>query len=158
MYKGNILVVDDEASTRELLHDYLAEMGNVVSIATDGKDALQKFDARRTDIVIADFFMPHMNGLELLQHIKALNEKVVFIIMTGEPGLEMAVDVMKEGAYDYIVKPFNLDDLRIKTERALHARKLMESVERMRRLMWGVILPIPIWLFLGIWLGRYWWQ
>jgi len=156
MYNGTILVVDDEASIREALRDYLMEMGHDVSVATDGEDAILKFDSRRTDLVIADFFMPKMNGIELLQNIKAQNEKVVFIMMTGEPEVVMAVDVMKEGAYDYIAKPFNLDDLRIKTERALHARQLMESVERMRLLLWGLILPIPVWLFLGIWLGRNW--
>lgn len=156
MYTGNILVVDDEEQMRDLVSDYLVEMGNAVTVAVNGEDALQKFDAFRPDLVLSDYFMPVMNGMTLLQKIRERDGDVVFMLMTGQPGVEMAVDVMKEGAYDYIVKPFDMDDLRIKIDRALHARQLKLSVERMRRLLWGVILPIPVWLLLGIWLGSRW--
>jgi DNA-binding NtrC family response regulator len=77
-------------------------------------------------------------------------------MITGYPSVDDAVNAIKEGAYDYLVKPIHLEDIRIKVERALAARKTEKSLKSMTGLLWGVILSIPIWLILGIVLGIVW--
>ena len=156
MEKGRILVVDDDKSTRSLLHDYLTEVGHEVVTAVDGNEALQKFHAGTFDCVLSDLFMPNVDGFELLRRIKEVDKSVFFFLITGYPTIGSAVNAVKEGAYDYVTKPFNTDDIRIKIDRALETKKTAGSLKTMTGLFWGVILSIPIWLILGIVLGIVW--
>jgi DNA-binding NtrC family response regulator len=77
-------------------------------------------------------------------------------MVTGYPNIENAVNALKEGAYDYLVKPVHLEDIRIKVERVLSTRRKEKSLRSMTGLLWGAILSIPIWLSLGIVLGIVW--
>jgi len=156
MSKGNILVVDDDESVRSVLTDYLRSVGYAVVTADSGEDALQKFMPGKFDSVISDFVMPKIDGMELLKQIRQKDAKVVFLMITGYPSLESAIGAMKEGAYDYVTKPFKFEDVRIKLERALYAKSLENSLKKVNGVMWGLIISIPIWLILGIVLGLVW--
>lgn len=156
MIKGNILVVDDEESVRSVLKEYLTSVGYVVVTADSGEDALKKFVPGKFDSVISDLMMPKMDGMELLKQIRQKDAKVVFLMITGYPSIESAIEAMKAGAYDYITKPFKFEDVNIKLDRALYARNLEKSLKKVNGLMWGLIISIPIWLILGIILGLVW--
>jgi DNA-binding NtrC family response regulator len=100
--------------------------------------------------------MPKMDGMELLKQIRQKDAKVVFLMITGYPSIESAIEAMKAGAYDYITKPFKFEDVNIKLDRVLYARNLEKSLKKVNGLMWGLIISIPIWLILGIILGLVW--
>ena len=100
MNEGRILVVDDEASTCAMLADYFSSVGYEVVTAIDGEDALQKFTPSRFDCVITDLMMPRIDGLELLKRIRQIDRQALFLIITGFPGIDSAVNAMKEGAYE----------------------------------------------------------
>jgi DNA-binding NtrC family response regulator len=156
MSTGRILVVDDDETIRSLMNDYLVTLGYEVTTAVDGQDALKKFIPGLFDCVISDLMMPNITGLELLKEIRIQDPKVFVIMITGYPSIDNAVNAIKEGAYDYLVKPVHLEDIRIKVERALSTRKTEKSLKSMTGLLWGVIFSIPIWLILGIVLGFVW--
>ena len=153
MSVGRILVVDDDESIRLMLKDYFAGFGYDVVAAGDGEDALKKFSPGKFDCVISDLMMPKIDGISLLKKIKSLDKKIFFLMITGYPSIDNAIDAIKEGAYEYITKPFHMEDIRIKVERVLGAKKAAESLKRMTGLFWALIFSAPIWLILGIILG-----
>lgn len=156
MNTGRILVVDDEESTLSLLHDYFTGLGYEVVTARDGGDALTKFVPGAFDCIISDLFMPVVDGMELLKKIRTKDGEVCFLIITGFPGIDSAVDAMKEGAYDYITKPFHMDDMRLKVERALHVKKTEASLKRVKALFLSFMIMIPVLVSLGIIFGLFW--
>lgn len=156
MSVGRILVVDDDESIRLMLKDYFAGFGYDVVAAGDGEDALKKFSPGKFDCVISDLMMPKIDGISLLKKIKSLDKKVFFLMITGYPSIDNAIDAIKEGAYDYITKPFHMEDMRMKVERSLDAKKTQDSLKTITNLFWSLIVSIPIWLILGIILGAVW--
>src|SRR5262247_1266552 len=106
-----ILVVDDEEVIRDILADFLAMEGFEVQTAPDGAAALAELTQGHYDLVLSDLKMPHMGGIELLESIGVHAPQVVTIIMTGFGTVETAIDAMKRGAYDYIMKPFKMEDV-----------------------------------------------
>src|SRR3954451_5048485 len=104
-----ILVVDDEEVIRDILADFLAMEGFEVRTAPDGVAALAELVQGRYDLVLSDLKMPNMGGIELLDSIAQHAPQVVTIIMTGFGTVETAIDAMKRGAYDYIMKPFKME-------------------------------------------------
>lgn len=156
MGNERILIVDDDEMIRNVLSEFFTELGYDVTTAVNGEDALSKFMPSEYDLVISDLMMPDMDGLALLKRLVAVDEKVLFLLVTGYPTLETAVEAIKNGAYDYIVKPFNMEDLRIKVERALVTRQLQKSLKKASGILWGLIISVPIWLVLGILLGLIW--
>jgi two-component system response regulator FlrC len=111
MDKNQILVVDDEGSMRLALSEALKRGGYGVETAVDGFDALQKFRRERFHMVITDVKMPKMSGLEVLKEIKRLSPHTPVVMVTAYGTIQNAVDAMKEGASDYILKPFSYEDL-----------------------------------------------
>jgi DNA-binding NtrC family response regulator len=109
--KISILIVDDEESVRDSLYNWFAEDGYDVECAADAKEALSMLESRQFHIILADLKMPGMDGLEMQQRIRELNKESIVIIMTAFASVETAVRALKEGAYDYITKPFDPDDL-----------------------------------------------
>ena len=151
-----ILVVDDEEQIRSLLADYFQFLGYEVTTAVNGAEALEKLSQHVFDCIISDLVMPDKDGLELLKQVKTQNKKLPFLIITGYPTIETAIEVMKQGAYDYVTKPLQFEDVRIKVERALHTTALERSIKRLTGIAWAVIISIPIWLILGIIFGKVW--
>ncbi len=109
--KISILIVDDEPSVRESLYSWFIEDGYVVDVAENAKKALALLETGSFDIILADIKMPGMDGLEMQRRIKALNKDSIVIIMTAFASVETAVRALKDGAFDYITKPFDPDDL-----------------------------------------------
>ena len=109
--KISILVVDDEESVRDSLSNWFMEDGYEVACAENAKVALSILQNRDYGIVLADLKMPGMDGLEMLRRIKALNSEAIVIVMTAFATVDTAVKALKDGAYDYITKPFDPDDL-----------------------------------------------
>ena len=111
----NILVADDEASIRNLVGQLLEDEGHTVTLAEDGKDALEKFNRGWHEIVFSDIRMPNMTGIELLAEVMKINENTQFIIMTSHASVENSIAALKQGAFDYIIKPFSELDLVVDT-------------------------------------------
>lgn len=109
--KISILIVDDEESVRDSLYSWFAEDGYNVQCAVNAKEALAILESGNFEIIITDLKMPGMDGLELLQRIKALNKDSIIIVMTAFASVDTAVKALKEGAFDYVTKPFDPDDL-----------------------------------------------
>jgi putative two-component system response regulator len=105
----SILVVDDEPSILSALECYIAKLGCHVLVASDGFQALELFKVHRPPVVLTDLKMPGMGGDQLLQELRALDENVQVIIMTGFATIQSAVTTLKAGAFDYITKPFRLE-------------------------------------------------
>ncbi len=116
----NILIADDEVSIRELVGEVLSGEGHEITLAEDGKDALEKFNRTWHEIVFSDIRMPNMNGIELLMAIKKINENTQFVVMTSHASIDNSIDALRKGAFDYILKPFeNLDVITEAAERAI---------------------------------------
>lgn len=153
---GRIMVVDDEESTRKILGEYFTEAGYEVVEAGDGADALRKFLPGKFDCIITDLVMPEIDGLDLLRLIRPLDADAVFLVITGFPGIDSAISAIKEGAYDYITKPFHLEDIQLKVERALNVRKTEMSLKKVKSLILFLIILIPVLISLGIIFGIFW--
>jgi two-component system NtrC family response regulator len=115
--KFQILIVDDEKVQREMLEGFLVKQGYGAIAAADGQRALEKFKSGTFDLVLTDYRMPAMEGIQLLKEIKRLNPEAVVVIMTAYGTVGTAVTAMKEGAYDYLTKPIDLDELLLLIQR-----------------------------------------
>src|SRR5690606_10454590 len=107
----SLLIVDDEESVRDSLYNWFIEEGFKVECAENAKEALVMIEAGRFYIILADIKMPGMDGLEMHRRIRALNPDAIVIIMTAFASVETAVQALKDGAFDYVTKPFDPDDL-----------------------------------------------
>ncbi len=123
--KLNILVVDDEKNIRAGLGKALALDGYNVFLSPDGKEALERVESSDVDLIIADLKMPRFSGEELLKRMTASYPTVPVIILTGHGSIEAAVNAMRDGAYDFLTKPVNLDRLSLLVKRALSNRELV---------------------------------
>jgi two-component system, NtrC family, response regulator HydG len=130
--KVHILVVDDDASHRTMLRTLLAGWGYAVSEAEDGSAAVQKVREKPFDLVLMDVRMVKVSGLRALPEIKAFNPAIPVIIMTAYASVETAVEALKAGAYDYLTKPLDFDELRISMERAMDHTQLREENRLLR--------------------------
>ena len=133
--KGIILIVDDEESIRDLLSTKLKADGYDCEVAADGNEALWKAFMKDFDIVLLDIKMPGLSGMEVLSRIVIDHPDTSVVIVTAVLDTNIAVEAMRQGAYDYVTKPFNLDDLGVRIKRALEKRRLLlENKEFYRRL------------------------
>jgi len=125
---SRILVVDDKELMRDSVATTLVRKGHAVTAVNGARAALTKMGEKAYDAVITDLQMPDMNGLELLREIRRIDEQLPVIFMTAYGTVDTAVDAMKEGAFDYITKPFSGDVLLVAAERAIeHARLVKEN-------------------------------
>lgn len=122
--KSRILVVDDEESIREFLDIMLRKEGYEVTMAEDGAKAIDLLKKKTFDLVISDMQMPQVTGMELLKHVKDNFPDLLFMMITAFGTTETAVEAMKLGAYDYITKPFKIDEVRIVIGNALKSKNL----------------------------------
>ncbi|ACH37314.1 sigma-54-dependent transcriptional response regulator [Citrifermentans bemidjiense Bem] len=132
MRKIKIMVVDDEHLIRWSLEQNLKKQGYEVVTAGTGEDALRLAREEQPDLVLLDYHLPGINGLEVLQRIKELDEDILVIMVTAQGGLETAVNTMRHGAYDYINKPFNLDEMALVIRKALETSELRREVVQLR--------------------------
>ena len=126
-----ILVVDDEMGTRESLNMILNREYEIMMAAT-GEEALEMLEKYRIDVVLLDIIMPGMDGMTVLKKIKEMLEDVIVIMITATKTVKTAVKAMKLGAYDYITKPFDIDEVRLNIEKALSSHDLEKEVKILR--------------------------
>jgi len=126
--KGKILVVDDEKSMREILQIFLKNEGYSVSVASNGAVAIENIKKDIFDLIITDMNMPKASGLDLLKSTKQISPDTIVVIITAFGSTDSAVEAMKLGAYDYIQKPFQMDEIRMVLKNALEKQKLRKDV------------------------------
>lgn len=121
----DILIVDDEESIRQGCSQVLSKLGHRLRTAPDAEKALELVRAQVPDLVILDLKMPGMGGMEFLAHVHETHAEVVVVVITGYATLESAVEAMKNGAYDFLRKPFTPDELKLVVGRGLEKRRLV---------------------------------
>lgn len=117
--KPKLLIVDDELLIRDLLYDFFKSRDYDIAVAESGQGALAQMEENHFDTIILDLKMPDMDGLELATKIRAADESVPIIIMTGYPSMETAIEAIRKRADDYFIKPFNLKHMNKAVESAL---------------------------------------
>ncbi|MDR3256923.1 MAG: response regulator [Endomicrobium sp.] len=122
--KGRILIVDDEQAIRELLITEFFKLGYEVFSAINGEEAIAKIKTEKVNIVITDMKMPKVDGLDLLKVVKEQFPETEVIIITGYATIENALDAMRSGAYDFVQKPFNIDELLALADKAMEKSEL----------------------------------
>jgi two-component system, NtrC family, response regulator AtoC len=122
-----ILLIEDDPGSREALLLLLKGSGFAMKECSNGKEGLQLLTGERFDIVISDLFLPDMNGIEILTQVKLDSPQTEVILITGHASAETAVKAMKEGAFDYITKPLNIDELRIIIDKAVEKGQLLSE-------------------------------
>lgn len=132
MKRSKILVVDDEHLIRWSLEQNLKKQGYEVVTAGNGEDALRIAREEQPDLVLLDIQLPGISGIEALEKLKEMDEDILVIMVTAHGGLDIAVNAMRLGAYDYVSKPFNLDELSIIIKKSLETSDLKQEVARLR--------------------------
>ncbi len=137
MKKLNILVVEDGRSQRETLRDFLRKEGHVVGDAEDGDRAIRSVREGHYDLILLDYRMPGMDGMQVLHAVKGINPEIDVVIVTAEGTIDMAVEAMKAGAFDYITKPVEFDELLLLVARVAERRTLRRENEILRGVFRG---------------------
>jgi DNA-binding NtrC family response regulator len=133
----NILVIDDDESSRVALTLLLRSAGYTVTSAATGTEALDFFSREQFQIVVTDLFLPDSNGLDILQRVRKVSTTIEVIVVTGHASAQTAVRAMKEGAFDYITKPIDFDELMIVVAKALEKQKLLSENLYLRQQLQG---------------------
>jgi response regulator RpfG family c-di-GMP phosphodiesterase len=131
--RARVLVVDDEATIRDMLAEFLEAEGYAVLTAADGLAALSALEATHVDLVLTDLKMPRMGGIALLEQMSQHAPGALAVMMTGFGTVETAIDAMKRGAYDYILKPFKLDEVLHVVARAVERQRVGAENIRLRQ-------------------------
>lgn len=132
-----ILIVDDEKSMRDFLSIVLKKEGYFVAAAGDGQEAIQILQRDIFDLVLTDIKMPKLNGIELLKMVKDVSAETVVLMITAFASTETAIEAMKQGAYDYITKPFQIDEVKLIIRNALEGRRLRTENLLLKRQLSG---------------------
>jgi two-component system, NtrC family, response regulator HydG len=142
--KANLLVVDDELIVRDSLDKWFREEGYDVTVAESAQDALTKMAAKHFDLALVDIKMPGTDGVELQRRMHEIDPEMLVIIMTGYASVETAVAALKNGAYDYVSKPFDPDDIAHSVHNALSHKRAEQENARLRETVASVVRPQEI--------------
>jgi CheY-like chemotaxis protein len=127
----HLLIVDDDPNMLSVLKDSFSEENYHVVTSSNGLDAIEKCQTQPYDLVISDIMMPGATGLEVLRAVKKINPDTLIILITGFASLETAVTAIRNGAYDYITKPFRLEEIKIVVKNALGNIRLLRENQRL---------------------------
>lgn len=133
MSEGNVLVIDDEETMCNLLRDILVQEGYQVTTAQKAKDGLKIIQNNSFDLTITDLKLPDMDGIEITKKVKDLDIDNMVVVITGYPSFETVREALRSGAYGYITKPFNLEEIFFTVKRAIEFRRLKLANKRLMR-------------------------
>ncbi|MCJ7459478.1 MAG: sigma-54 dependent transcriptional regulator [candidate division Zixibacteria bacterium] len=133
MENAKIMVIDDEESMCRFMQIMLQKEGYDVTSTVSSKEALEEMKSKDYDLVIADLMMPEMNGLELLSRAKSIHPDINFIVMTAYASVDTAIEALKKGAFDYITKPFKVDEIKIAIKKSLTQKRIAEENVNLKR-------------------------
>jgi len=131
--KNRVLVVDDEPGMRDFLEIMLRKDGYEVDTASDGAEAIDRIEQKMFDLAVVDIQMPVMNGIDVLQKINEKSPETTVIMITAYASHETAIDAMKLGAYDYITKPFKIDEIKLVIKKSLEKKRLERENSRLKK-------------------------
>ncbi|MHB1397329.1 MAG: sigma-54-dependent transcriptional regulator [Trichloromonadaceae bacterium] len=137
MFTPSILIVEDDLRMRQLLRETLATESIAAEVSDDSREAARILEKHQIDIVITDLMMPHLDGMEILEHARRSNPDCVVILITGYGTIESAIEAIRKGAYDYVQKPFEPDALLLIVRRAQEHVRLLRENQRLRHQVEG---------------------
>lgn len=140
-----ILIVDDEENVCRMLATAFSLQGQEIVCVSDGQQALEVFSSQPPDVVLMDIRMPGMDGIHVLQHMHAMHSRIPVILMTAYAAVETAVEALRCGAFDYVIKPFDLDELQLVIQRAVQLQAMKQEIRYLHAALteswqWGQIL------------------
>jgi DNA-binding NtrC family response regulator len=130
---NRVLIVDDDDITRESLSAVLSNRGFICQQASNGRQALYMLTSKEFDVVITDIEMPVMNGIELIENAGRIHSRASFIIITAYASLETAIEALRKGAFDYLLKPLNFEDVAIKVQKLIEHKELVVENQALRQ-------------------------
>lgn len=142
--RPRVLLVDDEPAILDLLGELFAGWGYVTEAATSGEQALALVQRRAFDLAVLDIRMPGLDGLELLRRLKVHDAGIEVLMLTGNPSADSAVQALRDGAFGYIAKPVDPDELRHSASSAIERRALREEVRSLRSQLGQVPAPTEL--------------
>jgi DNA-binding NtrC family response regulator len=135
---GRILIADDHETLRRTLAQSLAENGHEVDEAPNGNAAIEKLHEGAYDVVVSDLRMGGSTGIEVLKTAKALHPSCAVVLMTAFGSVTTAVEAMKAGAFDYVQKPFEIEEMEVKVQKALELRRMQHEIDYLRHAQGGI--------------------
>ncbi len=147
---AKILVVDDNEEIVAVLVEYLTKVGYEAHPAYNGKEALDIFEKNKFQMVVTDLEMPEIDGMQLIEKVKAIDEYAVIIVITGYGTIERAVQAIKKGAYDFITKPVSLQGLEVVINRGLERYFIYKKLTIFRRMFFTLATIMPILILIAI--------
>ena len=134
---AQILLIDDEKESCLALSTLLRQVGYAVAVTHSGEAALDLLQNQNVDLIISDLFLPGISGIDILKKVKESSPRTCFILITGNASAETAVEAMKEGAFDYVTKPFNFEKLKLQVAKALEKSQLLAENQYLRQQLHG---------------------
>ncbi len=128
-----VLVIDDEKSTRDVLVEFLTTLDFPAVAKDTGEEGIKEVRKNPYDLVITDLFLPGMHGLDVVREIKTIAPDTIVIVITGHGSIQTAIESMREGAYDYLTKPFSIETLNARIMKAIEYRKLLQDSEEYKK-------------------------
>ena len=132
---GRVLIVDDDFDVLKIVRDLIAEFGYEAVGCSSGKEALKLVKRKKYDLLLTDLFLPEIDGIKLMKNVREIDPYVICIMVTGKGTIESAVEAMKVGAFDYILKPLKPESLLTALARAMEVHRLRESEEKYRTIV-----------------------
>jgi DNA-binding NtrC family response regulator len=143
------IVIDDDKDISDGLAHYLTQSGYSVTNTYTGKEGLALIDQQHPRIALVDYKLPDINGIELLKSIKVVSPETIIILISGDATINTAAEAIKHGAYDFIAKPFNFDELEQTLHRAIETKTSKEKLTRLKKRNTILALTLPLWILLG---------
>jgi len=148
MMQASVLIVDDEPAVRQILSEWMRKKNFHVFEAEGGRRAMEMILRDEPDIVVSDVVMPGMDGIQLLKEARAVNADIPFLMISGYPSCAAAVDIMKYGASDYLLKPFTPEELVNRVNRTLNLKALSKPLAPARGIILGAAISTAMWVLI----------
>ena len=149
-----VWIIDDDESTCDAVGAMLQELGYKLRTFSNPVAALTSMEKGMAQVILVDIRMPELSGHDLTRSLHAKDPDALIMVLTGYPSIPDAVEAIKNGATDFLAKPVQKEELRIRIEKALQARDMQDRLKKNRSLTWILIGSLPLWFALGIMLSR----